>query len=1220
MTEQHQIEGFGGGSKEGGESTIRAAVEDPNSLVSHQYANVIDLISEGPIQGLVDGLKSVYLNGVPVQNASGTYNFQGVTLDTTLGTQSQGILPSANWAGSEVGVATEVIYGVPVTRHINASGQTRLRVTIEIPSLTYLNPSTGDLHGHSVRILVAVNNNGGGYVTVVDDTIKGKCVSKYQRAYMINLPANGPWDVKVTRVSPDDPTSNYSSNTWWVSYTEITDDKFNYPNSALAAVTVDSQYFSNIPTRGYHIKGLQVKVPTNYDPLTRGYGGTWDGTFKIAWTDNPAWCFYDMLTNDRYGLGKYITAEQVDKWTLYSIAQYCDVLVDDGFGGTEPRFTCNLYLQSQEEAYNVIANIASIFRALVYWSNGQIIPVQDAPANPVALYSPANIVGGQFVYEGSSIKTRHTVALVTWNDPTDNYRQKVEYVPLRSAVKQFGFKETSVTAFGCTSRGQAHRLGLWMLMAEQNNRETISFRVGLDGILSPPGGIIQTNDPSRQTKRLGGRIISATTTAITLDFGVDILSDKTYTLSCVLPSGIVETRDVTNLPGTNIILINLASALSDIPQAMAMWSLEQNDTQGETWRVIHIQEAEDASFEITALSHDANLYTSVDTDAYLSALPTIPPIISVKPTEVTFKESIYPASFNTVGVSLNVSWKGNSQNYIVQYREQDGNWETIPTTQNNVDIQGVVTGMTYDFIIVAIDVTGFRLATDIVQHLIAGINLTPPQVTGLAIQGDGEGSDVTIAWLESVRTDSYSIEVRTAGILRRTVNTTNLVYTYTDQDQKEDGTSARAVNFRVWSVNNSGRSTLYAEVTGGNTAPAQLTGVNTLGNEAAFVIYYNPPAERDWAGVLVHLGTSPVTPSLANLVYDGKDGSIVIARDALGAELVIGTTYYYQIAAYDTYGKVIADLNYLTTSGVITLVGTTGGVPVVTSLPVTPAANQEVVLLTTDRKLYRWNGSAYIKTTDGADILANSITADKITVANLAAIQANLGTVLAGTIINDSVGHIRGGQSAFGTGNGYWLGWDTTDSKYKFSLGNEADDKMTFDQGGLKISGRMQVIAHADEIVSGLNGTFDNLTDWYDDNSDPVTDANLSIVVDQGDNRLQYSGATMSRIFQKKFAVNEGETFKVSIDYRGGMDFLITQVTLYAIFSITPSYSHEAVTYSLTSGEVPLDFTNPLYITGILFDGNGGMDSRSYHTIEGSFLVPSGAVWCSILLEINETL
>jgi predicted phage tail protein len=348
------------------------------------------------------------------------------------------------------------------------------------------------------------------------DIISGKTISRYQKSYSIALPAGGPWDVRLRRITDDATTANIQNKTYWDSYTEIIDAKLRYPNSAICGIEIDAQQFNNIPSRGYEIDGILIKVPVNYDPITRTYSGVWNGTFKTAWSNNPAWVFYDLITTNRYGLGDFIAESQVDKWALYQIAQYCDEMIDDGFGASEPRFTVNLYLQTREEAYRVLNNLASTFRAINYWSSGAVTTVQDAPSDPIALFTAANVIGGAFNYQGSSARTRHTVALVSWNDPEDSYAQKVEYVADDEGIARYGVQQTDVVAFGCTSRGQAHRFGKSILYTERMESEVISFRTGLDGVLVYPGAVINTHDVIRAGKRFGGRIMAATDSDITL--------------------------------------------------------------------------------------------------------------------------------------------------------------------------------------------------------------------------------------------------------------------------------------------------------------------------------------------------------------------------------------------------------------------------------------------------------------------------------------------------------------------------------------------------------------------------------------------------------------------------------------------------------------------------------------------------------------------------------
>jgi predicted phage tail protein len=613
-----RISGAGGGKGGGGEG--RTPVESPDSLRSIQYANIIDLVSEGEIDGLVDGSKSIYLDDTPLQNADGTFNFSGVTVQTRNGTQSQTYIPGFAAAEAENAVGIEVTQASPVVRSITNSNNTAARVTLSVPTLTQQSTETGDITGSSVEIAIDIQTDGGGWVAqplrkiyqatllaitesgavstvasnlfTVDvkwigqsiqapqtltfqlqyrivgdigwtvsqshtfsggsstttgfniigpaltvyannvktfnltlpeetyefrvvktngsvvgtgsfgqpitrvgteyggtvsitggsvyapaytDVISGKTTSKYQRAYRIPLPVGDNWDIRVRRITADSVSSLLNNKTFWDSFTEIIDAKLTYANSAIIATQIDAKQFSRIPVRGFEIRGIKCQIPSNYDPLTRIYTGTWDGTFTTTWTNNPAWVWYDIVTNTRYGVGELISEEMVDKWTLYSIGQYCDEMVEDGFGGFEPRFTCNLYLQTREQAYQVVMNIASIFRAMTYWAASTIYVSQDAPQSATQIFSPANVIDGMFNYSGSSGKVRHTVALITWNDPQDNYLPRVEYVADDDAINRYGIIQTNLVAIGCTSRGQANRMGRWLLYSEQNETETISL-------------------------------------------------------------------------------------------------------------------------------------------------------------------------------------------------------------------------------------------------------------------------------------------------------------------------------------------------------------------------------------------------------------------------------------------------------------------------------------------------------------------------------------------------------------------------------------------------------------------------------------------------------------------------------------------------------------------------------------------------------------------------
>lgn len=412
MAQNKVIRGAGGG---GGGGSARAAVEAKNTLRSRQFARIIDVICEGEIEGLVGANvspeyaeRSIYFDGVPLRNDQGQPNFDVNAFSWAFvpGVQNQPVIPTGGTVASEVQVSQEVkagnTGGGPVVRSIPETYIDACRVTVAVPRLTEQNTENGDINGSQVQFAIDVQANGGGFVQVMAPTIKGKTNSEYQRSYEFDLPGTGPWDIRLRRITPDADKSNIQNQIYWSTYTKIVKQPLNYPNTALMGLKVDSALFSRVPSRAYKMRLLKVRVPSNYDPITRSYSGLWNGSFKVAWTDNPAWCWYDLATNERYGLGEYLDTSSIDKWTLYAIAQYCDELVPDGYGGTEPRFRCNLLLNTQEEALKVLMNFASIFRGIVYWHTNSIFCSQDRPSSPVKLFTPANVIDGVFNYSGSA--------------------------------------------------------------------------------------------------------------------------------------------------------------------------------------------------------------------------------------------------------------------------------------------------------------------------------------------------------------------------------------------------------------------------------------------------------------------------------------------------------------------------------------------------------------------------------------------------------------------------------------------------------------------------------------------------------------------------------------------------------------------------------------------------------------------------------------------------
>ena len=749
------IIGAGGGGKGGGGASARVAQEAPDSLRSKAYARVVDLISEGEIEGLVDGLQSVYLDDTPIQNADGTTNFSGVTLETRDGTQQQSYVPGFSSVENEVPVGVEIKASQPVVRSITDPDVDAVRIKVSVGQLTNQDTTNGDLNGSAVSFSIDRQVSGGGFVEVINDTISGKTTTKYQRSYYVPLTGNGPWEIRVRRVTADSTSSAIQNKTYLDSYTEVVESKLRYPNSALVALRVDASQFSAIPRRSYDMKLLRVRVPVNYDPGTRTYSGVWNGNFKIAWTDNPAWCFYDLVTSTRYGLGGYIPESQVDKWALYRVAQYCDQLVPNGLGGFEPRFTCNLYLQTREQAYKVVQDMASIFRGMVYWSGGAITVTQDAPSDAVYQFAPGNVVDGEFAYQGSSAKARHTVALVTWNDPDDFYRQKVEYVEDAAGIARYGIVQSDVVALGCTARGQAHRVGKWLLFSEQSESEIVTFRTGLEGAVVRPGDIIKVADPVRGGMRLGGRIAAATASTVTLD--QELPADLPWRLAVVLPNGTVEERLVGPVSGRTL---TVTIPFSSVPQVDAIWMLASSIIEPQLFRVVSVAERDPGVHEVTALAHNPSKYAAIEEGLALqprsiTVLSDIPP----PPTGLAMQESLYRVK-DQAQVLVQVSWTEvqTAIAYRLSYRVAGGNFVSLPlTSANYAEIRDAQEGH-YEFSLRAISITRKESIPATLSATVLGKTLPPSDVTGFTVQR--RVSDLMIAWDELQDADLSGYEVR----------------------------------------------------------------------------------------------------------------------------------------------------------------------------------------------------------------------------------------------------------------------------------------------------------------------------------------------------------------------------------------------------------------------------------------------------------------------------
>lgn len=688
--------GGGGSSKGGGGSSTSTPTEERDSLESSQYASLLDLLSEGEIAGLKDGHRSIFVNNTPLQNPDGSYNFQNVTVYTRNGTQNQDYIPIAADVEDEKPVGVTVTQATPVVRSITDVNVNAARITITVPQLQ-LFTDNGDIVGTSVQLQIAVQYNGGGYTTVIDDTIAGRTADQYQRDYLVNLSGAFPVDLKVTRITPDSGSAKLANAFSWSSYTEIIYAKLRYPNSALVGIRVDAEQFNSIPQRSYLIRGIKVAIPSNatVDNVTGRliYAGIWNGTFGAAqWTTDPCWILWDLLTSKRYGFGDHIQAAQLDKWAFYSASQYAAELVPDGFGGFEPRFSCNVNIQTAEEAYKLINDMCSVFRAMPYWSTGVLTVAQDKPADPSYLFTLANVSEEGFSYSGGSRKTRPTVAVVSYLDlPSRDIAYEV--VEDAEGISKHGVIKTEVSAFACTSRGQAHRIGDWLLYSERYESEVITFTASIDaGVMVRPGQVIEVSDPVRAGSRRGGRIVSGTTTAITVDDATGIAIGAAAQLSVILPTGVVETRGVSAIAGN---VITLATALSAAPNANSVWLYQTTDLQTSTWRVLSVQEQEQAQYAISALAYNASKYAYVERGVALEErditnLNEIPPT----PTNLQAVEALY----ENQGIALSkliVSWQAipGVNQYRVRWRQQNGNWTTSTVQRPDYEIFDTTPGV-----------------------------------------------------------------------------------------------------------------------------------------------------------------------------------------------------------------------------------------------------------------------------------------------------------------------------------------------------------------------------------------------------------------------------------------------------------------------------------------------------------------------------------------------
>ncbi len=678
--------------RKGGSSKTRTPTEQPDDLQSVAKAKILIALGEGEFSGQLTG-KDIYLDGTALENADGSQNFSGVTWEFRAGTQAQKYIQGIPGTENEISVGTEVSSATAWTRTFTNTQLSAVRLRLKWPSL-FKQEDDGDLAGYSVNYAIDLQTDGGTWQTVLNTSVTGKTTSGYERSHRIDLPqAGSTWTIRLRKITSDANSAKIGDTMMLQSFTEVIDAKLRYPNTALLYVEFDSSQFNgSIPQISCEPRGRVIRVPDTYDPETRTYSGTWTGAFKWAWTDNPAWIFYDLVVSDRFGLGHRLTAANIDKWTLYQVAQYCDQMVPDGKGGngTEPRYTCNVYIQDRNDAYTVLRDFAAIFRGMTYWGGDQIVALADMPRDVDYSYTRANVVGGRFTYSSSTTKSRYTTALVSWSDPGNAYADAMEPVFEQALVARYGFNQLEMTAIGCTRQSEANRKGRWGILTNNKDR-VVSFDVGLDGNIPQPGYIIAVADELLSGKVMGGRISAVNGRVIKLDRVADAAPGDRLILN--LPSGASQSRTIQAVNGESV---TVTTAYSETPQAEAVWVVESDELYAQQYRVVSVSDNNDGTFSITGAWHDPDKYARIDTGAIIDQRPVsvIPPGNQSPPANIVIS-SFSVVQQNISVETMRVSWDQaqNAIAYEAQWRRNDGNWVNVPrTSTTSFDVPGIYAG------------------------------------------------------------------------------------------------------------------------------------------------------------------------------------------------------------------------------------------------------------------------------------------------------------------------------------------------------------------------------------------------------------------------------------------------------------------------------------------------------------------------------------------------
>lgn len=707
-----------------------------DDLVSNSRFKGIYGLCEGEIYGLADGAKSIRLDGTPIVNSSGQPNFAGVNYEFRTGTVQQEYIKGFASVENEINIGVELRHDRPFVRQINNAELSAVRVRLNFNSLRQQHDN-GDITGYAIEYAIDLQVEGGAYQEVLKNTVRGKASSGFKKSHRIDLPKGKRWTLRVRRITPNRNSELIADTTTIDAITEIIDAKLRYPCTALLGLSYDAKTFNNIAKVAVRLKGAIIRVPSNYNPETRTYNGLWDGAFKKAYSNNPAWVFYDVCTHERYGLGNQL-ASMVDKWRLYQIGQYCDELVDDGKGGKEPRFTVNVYLQKDEEAYRVLQSLASVFRGMNFWDGQNVIVDSDTPKDAVYTFTPANVVGGEFNYSGTRARDRHNIAKVAWDNPDNDFKTEYEFVKDEAGIAKYGIHQLELNAFGCTSQGQAQRAGLWALKSEQLETRSVTFKTGLQGFIPQVGQVINIADNVFAGRAISGRIVAVNGKQITLDRPAGKVGD-TFTAN---HDGIKTAKIVLVKNSTITLDKSLDLAISDV------WAIISDDLKLMQFKVLAVKQNDDNIFEINALQHEPQKYQAIDSGANITqaTLSVLQATLIEPPSSVTLTSQNRTHQGQNL-TTLTIAWAQvvGAAAYLVQWRKDDGNWQTLPPVSGqSVDIDGVYQGR-YLAQVIAIDAFDNQsLAAISPLTPINGKQGRPPKPT--AISASGGLFSMVVSW------------------------------------------------------------------------------------------------------------------------------------------------------------------------------------------------------------------------------------------------------------------------------------------------------------------------------------------------------------------------------------------------------------------------------------------------------------------------------------------